>query len=118
MADFIQTSNTKTAVRELAAPIADVATFVAAPGQQNEGEIEVLSTHCLEQGNAVHHRHVVIGDDGIVGRFGQYLKGFLCRVTGIAFNIGVIFFKKCFGQGRKMGSSSTIRRRIIHAPLR
>jgi len=29
MADFIQTSNTKTAVRELAAPIADVATFAA-----------------------------------------------------------------------------------------
>jgi len=29
MADFIQTSNTKTAVRELAVPIADVATFAA-----------------------------------------------------------------------------------------
>ena len=29
MADFIQTSNTRTAVRELAAPIADVATFAA-----------------------------------------------------------------------------------------
>jgi len=29
MADFIQTSNTRTAVRELAVPIADVATFAA-----------------------------------------------------------------------------------------
>jgi len=75
----------------------------APPGQQDEGKIGILGAHRLEQGDAVHPRHVVIGNDTIVRRSGQFFKGFLCRFAGIAFNIGVILFKKGFRQGEEEG---------------
>ena len=99
MADFVQTSNTKTAVRELAAPIADVNTFstiVAGVLTNNPWNCTAYTQGSVPQDPVAKNRETytayVIYEDaeaksvGLVTARGKTVAGFTAAITEILGN--------------------------------
>ncbi len=50
--------------------------LTAAPGEEDERDILEVLPHLLQEFNAVHLRHLVVGDDGIAALFSEQVQGF------------------------------------------
>jgi hypothetical protein len=53
--------------------------LTAPAGEEDEGDLGTPRTDRFQERDAVHPRHLIIGDDGIIGKYSGRFKGFFCR---------------------------------------